>query len=137
MAVEAGSKCKVCGSALRSDFHADHRVPFSRGGQTTLSNAQALCATCNIQKGTKMTQLKLRPWQEEALAKAVQWLLRDLTDKHFLINAAPGAGKTIAACAIAQYMIEHNEIDRVIVIAPVSKLLGSGPTISKTSPVAT
>ena len=64
-----------------------------------------------------MTQLKLRPWQEEALAKAVNWLLKDRKDKHFLINAAPGAGKTIAACAIAQYMIEHNEIDRIIVIA--------------------
>jgi superfamily II DNA or RNA helicase len=60
----------------------------------------------------------LRPWQSEALAKALKWLVETATDKHFLINAAPGAGKTIAACTIAKSLIDMGQIDRVIVIAP-------------------
>jgi len=60
----------------------------------------------------------LRPWQEKALSKAMKWLIEKGEDKHFLINAAPGAGKTIAACAIAKELIDSGHIDRVVVIAP-------------------
>lgn len=67
--------------------------------------------------------LKLRPWQFEALQKALKWLVEERADRHFLINAAPGAGKTLASCAIAQTLIEHGEIDRVIVIAPRSEVV--------------
>jgi superfamily II DNA or RNA helicase len=67
--------------------------------------------------------LKLRPWQTEALQKAIQWLVHGRTDRHFLINAAPGAGKTLCSCAIAQTLIELDEIDRVIVIAPRSEVV--------------
>lgn len=67
--------------------------------------------------------LKLRPWQQEALQKAIQWLVRDRVDRHFLINAAPGSGKTLASCAIAQTLIELGEVDRVIVIAPRSEVV--------------
>jgi superfamily II DNA or RNA helicase len=62
--------------------------------------------------------LKLRPWQVEALHKALGWLVEDRADRHFLINAAPGAGKTLASCAIARALIERGEVDRVVVIAP-------------------
>jgi superfamily II DNA or RNA helicase len=62
--------------------------------------------------------INLRDWQQKALEKALQWLTIDRTDKHFLINAAPGAGKTIASCVIANELFEQGEIDRVIVIAP-------------------
>lgn len=67
--------------------------------------------------------IKLRPWQNEAITKAVRWLVEERTDRHFLINAAPGAGKTIAACAIADELIQRGEIDRVIVIAPRSEVV--------------
>jgi superfamily II DNA or RNA helicase len=67
--------------------------------------------------------LKLRPWQQQALQKAISWLVTNRTDRHFLINAAPGAGKTLASCAIAQTLIELGEIDRVIVIAPRSEIV--------------
>ena len=67
--------------------------------------------------------IKLRPWQESSLTKAIQWLVVDQTDRHFLINAAPGAGKTIASCAIAAELIECGEIDRVIVIAPLNEVV--------------
>ncbi len=62
--------------------------------------------------------INLRPWQNEVLSKALFWLSEEKRDRHFLINAAPGAGKTIAACAIAKALIDKEEIDRVIVIAP-------------------
>ena len=67
--------------------------------------------------------IKLRPWQEEATTKAINWLLKDRKDKHFLLNAAPGSGKTIAACTIARELFDRNEIDRVIVIAPRSEVV--------------
>jgi superfamily II DNA or RNA helicase len=70
-----------------------------------------------LKKGSTV-QIKLRPWQLEALNKALRWLVIDRQDRRFLINAAPGAGKTIAACVIAQELIVRNEIDRVVVIAP-------------------
>ena len=62
--------------------------------------------------------MQLRPWQSEALQKCLKWLVEKGEDKHFLINAAPGAGKTIAGCTIAKSLIEMGEIDRVVVIAP-------------------
>lgn len=67
--------------------------------------------------------MKLRPWQQEALQKALRWLLDLGVDRHFLINAAPGAGKTLASCAIAQALILRGEMDRVIVIAPRAEVV--------------
>jgi superfamily II DNA or RNA helicase len=62
-----------------------------------------------------MDKSKLRPWQQEAIVKSMKWFEGN---KRFLINAAPGAGKTICASAIAKILIDSNKIDRVIVIAP-------------------
>lgn len=67
--------------------------------------------------------IKLRKWQEEALHKAMDWLVTNGNDRHFLINAAPGAGKTLASCAIAKALIDTGEIERVIVIAPRSEIV--------------
>jgi superfamily II DNA or RNA helicase len=61
--------------------------------------------------------ISLRPWQDEAIKKALIWLTTS-QDRHFLINAAPGSGKTIAACELANRLIAMGEIDSVIVIAP-------------------
>ncbi|TWH36257.1 MULTISPECIES: DEAD/DEAH box helicase family protein [unclassified Aminobacter] len=62
--------------------------------------------------------MELRDWQSKALRKAINWLVEKGSDRHFLINAAPGAGKTIAACAIAEELLRRRLIDRVFVIAP-------------------
>ena len=62
--------------------------------------------------------IKLRPWQESAINKAINWLVVKKEDKRFLINAAPGAGKTICAAMLAKNLIDASEIQRVIVIAP-------------------
>ena len=62
--------------------------------------------------------IQLRPWQQDATAKALSWLLDPAGGKHFLINAAPGAGKTLCASVIAQKLLSMGEIDRVVVIDP-------------------
>ena len=62
--------------------------------------------------------IKLRKWQEEAIGKALSWYRKNEGNRRFLINAAPGSGKTICASALALEMFNLDLIDRVIVIAP-------------------
>lgn len=54
----AGGRCEhfgVLGVRCRHQAaHADHVVPWSRGGASTLANAQALCARRNLAKGAGM-----------------------------------------------------------------------------------
>ena len=56
--------------------------------------------------------IKLRPWQDSAINRALKWLVIEKKDKRFLINAAPGAGKTICASVIAKKLIEINKPKR-------------------------
>ena len=49
-----GNRCQICHKKLDKNFHADHIVPHSKNGSTTLRNAQALCAKCNLKKGNKV-----------------------------------------------------------------------------------
>ncbi len=67
--------------------------------------------------------IQLRPWQQDATTKALNWLLNPASGKHFLINAAPGAGKTLCASVIAQKLLGMGEIDRVVVIAPRAEVV--------------
>lgn len=47
-----GGICVMCEAPCdESDFHADHVVPHSRGGATTVENGQILCSMHNLQKG--------------------------------------------------------------------------------------
>ncbi len=68
-----------------------------------------------------MREIQLRPWQSEAKNKAINYY--NLKNKHFIINAAPGCGKTICASVIAKELLENNLIDRVIVIAPRAEVV--------------
>jgi len=50
----ARHRCELCGiSADLKALEVDHIVPKSRGGKDELANFQALCFTCNAQKGNK------------------------------------------------------------------------------------
>lgn len=44
-------RCLRCGT--HKDLRADHVVPESAGGETTIENLQTLCAPCNSWKGVK------------------------------------------------------------------------------------
>ena len=44
--------CKSCNKKIEfKDYHADHIIPHSRGGKTTVENGQVLCSKCNLSKG--------------------------------------------------------------------------------------
>lgn len=46
-------KCALCGKPFAvSEMHADHVIPWSKGGKTTLDNGQMLCVACNLKKGS-------------------------------------------------------------------------------------
>jgi len=55
-----GVQCQVCGrlsqgrSALRA-LHADHVIPFARGGPTSWENMQLACPECNWNKSSYST----------------------------------------------------------------------------------
>lgn len=50
-----GHRCISCGAApTDSVLHMDHKIPVSRGGETTLENLQTLCESCNLAKGAKI-----------------------------------------------------------------------------------
>ncbi len=56
----SGSRCEGliggqrCNALLSfTNFHADHRTPHALGGQTEVSNGQALCSSCNRSKGAR------------------------------------------------------------------------------------
>lgn len=48
-------KCVYCGETFEFDqMHADHILPWSRGGQTVPNNCQMLCTKCNLKKGASV-----------------------------------------------------------------------------------
>ena len=57
--MNSNKHCQLCEEHIRMEnFHADHIYPWSRGGETSISNGQALCSDCNIRKsnGIEETQ---------------------------------------------------------------------------------
>lgn len=40
-----------------ADWHADHIVPHSKGGKTTVANGQVACAACNLAKGNNTQEV--------------------------------------------------------------------------------
>ena len=48
-----------------------------------------------------MREIKLRPWQADAQRQSIDWY-KNGENKHFVINAAPGSGKTILAISMAK-----------------------------------
>jgi superfamily II DNA or RNA helicase len=122
----ADGQCESCGAALDASFHADHKIPHSRGGRTDVANGDALCPTCNAQKGNNMNTttnvpvnrpLTSRPWQGRLLSQL------DRPDRTpFLVAAAPGAGKTMPSLQHAKRSLASGEVERVVVLTPTTAL---------------
>jgi hypothetical protein len=56
-----GGECPLTGKNIPQEeiqnhdlWHADHIVPYSKGGQTILENGQLVCKKANLSKGSKM-----------------------------------------------------------------------------------
>lgn len=123
--VAAGGACVACGAALPRNWHADHIAPYSRGGATDITNGQALCPACNLAKGSRtMMQphavpagLELRKWQRQAFHTYVALNKRD-----FLLNATPGAGKTVFGLYVAMQSLITGECRKIQIVVPSDSL---------------
>lgn len=51
--IASQGKCAICGRKLKPGWHADHKRPYSKGGETDTLNGQALCPQCDQSKGAK------------------------------------------------------------------------------------
>jgi superfamily II DNA or RNA helicase len=121
----AGGCCELCGAPLQTGFHADHVQPFAKGGETDVTNGQALCPACNLTKADKtMTsarkkmaigdvELDVRLWQELAYLK---YLADNKTN--WMLYATPGAGKTQWALMIARVLLRTGIVERVVIVSP-------------------
>ncbi|MFJ4791798.1 HNH endonuclease [Kitasatospora purpeofusca] len=115
--------CQRCSTELEEGWHADHKVPWSVGGPTSIENGQALCDACNAKKGTDMQfsdDFVPRPFQREVLFRVVE-RIRD-RQQHTVVLASPGSGKTLTYQALATDLIRLGLIDYVAVFVPRTSL---------------
>lgn len=63
--------------------------------------------------------IKPRKWQIEALKK-----FEFMMNKHFLLDATPGSGKTIFAALTALHLFERSKIDFVLIVVPTTAIKG-------------
>ncbi|OGJ67708.1 hypothetical protein A2947_03250 [Candidatus Peribacteria bacterium RIFCSPLOWO2_01_FULL_54_110] len=45
-------KCKGLKMGWDDDWHIDHKIPYIKGGKTSVENGQIACAACNLSKGS-------------------------------------------------------------------------------------
>lgn len=58
--------CGICGDpALRDDFHVDHIIPLSRGGDHSYANTQVAHPVCNSRKHNKLPEEYLNEQKQE------------------------------------------------------------------------
>lgn len=77
-------RCVLCGS--EHDLHADHLLPVSLGGETSLENLQTLCAACNTSKGGANRLPPLLRQQVRARGPALDIVPRDLSRYYALLR---------------------------------------------------
>ncbi len=52
--------CSGCGANIaETPYHADHKIPWSKGGETNVDNGQILCVECNLKKSDKQLELAI------------------------------------------------------------------------------
>src|SRR5262249_32634433 len=96
----------VSGKPLGADFHADHRIPFSKGGPTTIENCDALTPQENLAKGARINRYT---WQDEFVERYRAHLETD-----FFLCALPGAGKTRASIRVITPWLQQGGVFFVV-----------------------
>ena len=66
------------------------------------------------------TEIKLRPWQQEAFGCYRDCVLRG--ERTILIEATPGAGKTTAALVFALHQLRKRGASRLAIVVPTAHL---------------
>jgi len=124
-----GSQCR--NRDLRSqpyEFH--HTRLHSKAGLTSRFRTEVLCKPCHrlahsverVEQFSESGWKSLRQWQRDAIERFIE--MQD--EKTFVLEAAPGAGKSRFAAFASQYMINGDfNIDHVIFIAPWVPILRS------------
>lgn len=115
-------KCAICNEALDPGWHADHKVPFSKGGRTEVGNGQPLCSTCNLKKGSSLPPFVPRRWQADAAKEIASEAGNTRKKRVFLWSIAPGGGKTYGALSVAESLFRRGAIDQVIIAVPRTNL---------------
>jgi len=132
--IMSGGRCAGCDAWLEPGYHADHKIPWSKQGPTSLENGQALCPECNRKKGAKMgDRLELRPWQDDAARKMVELVERlrelkrpTLEQKTLVMWLDPGMGKTILYQHCLNYGFRTGFISKAGIYAPRLNLCTQG-----------
>lgn len=100
--------------------HADHIVPYSRGGSTDITNLQLISGAVNCKKGA--FHYEPRPWQQEFhQAYAAH---ESIGGQSFLLVATPGSGKTHAALyECRRFCREYgSHRHRIVIVVPSDNL---------------
>lgn len=97
-------RCARCSTLLDEGWHADHVMPYSKGGKTELLNGQPLCPICNLKKGNRVGYQDLfDPNQRSFQLKAINAVVNDWIARTLLTVCLvwPGSGKTLVYEAAA------------------------------------
>jgi superfamily II DNA or RNA helicase len=90
-------------------MHADHKIPWSKGGRTEIENCDVLTPEENLQKGGKVPMVSANAnrfaWQDEFMQK---YILH--TDPNFFLCALPGAGKTKASIRVIKNWVAEGGV---------------------------
>jgi superfamily II DNA or RNA helicase len=113
----ADGRCKKCAADLQEGWHADHIVPYDKGGGTTIDNGQALCPECNQRKSNDMPgSIAPRPFQAESMEKAK---INAREGKNSLVAvAAPGSGKTFMSLMVLNELWKKRHINTALIFVP-------------------
>jgi len=77
--------CEACG-ATDKKLHVDHIIPVSHGGETEIGNLQALCYTCNTQKGNR-DDTDFRVWKTKYQERDKRCIFCQLESKAIQSNS--------------------------------------------------
>ena len=112
--------CAVCQHDLPDRFHVHHIIPWANGGPTQPDNGIAVCPECHVSAPiAELAGFEPRPWQQEA----GPILHAKLRAREFAtLNAAPGAGKTLATGWIYKTLLAAGDTARLVVFVPNTHL---------------